>query len=287
MKIEGKKIAGEVMGRIKEGMDSRFCGNDKPLVLAVVYVGENPASEAFIKQKRKAAEELGVDFKIYRFGGEISNEKLREEVGRIAGQGVVGGVIVQLPLPERFNRQKILNAVPVEKDVDVLSEKAWGAFSLGRSKILPPAVAVVEEILSAFHFRLSTSCVGVVGAGTLVGKPMAVWFTGKVKQLTVFDEGSDLAELKDCDLVVTGVGKAGIIKPDYLKTGGGVIDFGYDSKGSPSTSSGYNSKRVIGDLDASDESKLEKLAFWTPTPGGTGPILVAKLFENFCKLKWN
>ncbi len=282
MKIEGKKIAAEIMERIKEGMDSRLRGNDKPLVLAVIYVGENPASEAFIKQKKKVAEELGIGFRVYEFSEEVSNEKLREEVVRIAGQGTVEGVVVQLPLPEKFNRQKILNAVPTEKDVDVLSEKAWGAFSLGRSKVLPPAVGVVDQILNieGIDSRFSSTAlttsrgndivVGVVGAGMLVGRPVAAWLSGKVKKLTIFDEGSDLSELSEYDLVVTGVGKAGIIKPDYLKTGGGVIDFGYEGG--------------KGDLDASDEERLEKLAFWTPTPGGTGPILVAKLFENFYKL---
>ena len=287
MKIDGRKIAEEIIERLK----NKVVLNDQaPLeikfltgqaqgkilpnkILAVVYVGENPASEAFIKQKKKVAEELGVDFRIYRFSGEMSNDKLRAEVVRIARQGAVGGVIVQLPLPEKFNRQKILNAAPAEKDVDVLSEKAWGVFSLGRGAVLPPAVGVVEEILLIFNFQLSTSCVAVVGAGTPVGKPVAAWLSGKVKKLAIFDEGSDLGELSEYDLVVTGVGKGEIIKPEFLKEGASVIDFGYEGG--------------RGDLDASDESKLEKLAFWTPTPGGTGPILVAKLFENFYKLNRN
>ena len=110
-KIDGKKIAGEIVEKLKE--------KEKPeKILAAVYVGSNPASEAFLKVKEKAAKELGVDFRVYSFSESISGEKLREEVGRISKMGVAGGVIVQLPLPDKFNKQKILNAVDLEKDVD-------------------------------------------------------------------------------------------------------------------------------------------------------------------------
>ena len=278
-KIDGTKIAGEIVEKLKE--------KEKPeKILAAVYVGSNPASEAFLKVKEKAAKELGVDFRVYSFSESISGEKLREEVGRISKMGVAGGVIVQLPLPDKFNKQKILNAVDLEKDVDVLAEKSLGAFYAERSAVLPPAVGVIKEILEKENvFKdLGEKKVAIVGAGFLVGKPAAVWFLGKVAEVAVFDKGSNLEDLKKYDLVVSGVGKAGLIKTEFLKEGAGVIDFGYDDKGSPSTGSGYNSKRVIGDLDASDEKKLEKLTFWTPTPGGTGPILVAKLMENFYEL---
>lgn len=265
-KIEGKEIQEEILAKLKE--------QEKPKrILAVIKVGENEAQTSFIKIKKQAAEKLGIDFRVYEFDEKISNEKLREEVGRIARQGGVGGILVQLPLPEGINRQKILNVIPIEKDVDVLSEKAWASFSLGRSRILPPSVGVVEEILKQEGWDLNDKKVAVVGAGFLVGKPVAEWLSGRVKKLSIFDEGSELEELRDYDLVVSGVGKAGIIKPEYLKEGAGVIDFGYDLG--------------KGDLDASNEDELEKLAFWTPTPGGTGPILVAKLMENFYKLNEN
>jgi len=264
-KIDGKKIAGEIVEKLKE--------KEKPeKILAAVYVGSNPASEAFLKVKEKAAKELGVDFRVYSFPESISGEKLREEVGRISKMGVVGGAIVQLPLSDKFNKQKILNAVDLEKDVDVLTEKSLGAFYAERSAVLPPAVGVIKEVLEREDIlkNLGEKKVAIVGAGFLVGKPAAVWFLGKVAEVAVFDKGSNLNDLEKYDLVVSGVGKAGLVKPEFLKEGAGVIDFGYDGG--------------KGDLDASDEKKLEKLTFWTPMPGGTGPILVAKLMENFYKL---
>lgn len=275
MKIDGRKIAEEIRVKIKKSFD--FAQDVKKThILAVVYAGENSASESFIKIKEKTAKELGVDFRVYKFSEDISNGKLREEVVKIGKQGVVGGLIVQLPLPLKINKQRILNAIPEEKDVDCLSEKNLGKLAGGREKILPPAVETVREILSIkeidSRFHGNDMMVAVVGAGFLTGKPIAAWLVGKAKEIAIFDEGSDLSELKKYDLVITGVGKAGIVKPEFLKDGAGVIDFGYEGgKGDL-------------DVDASDEKELEKLAFYTPTPGGTGPILVAKLFENFFKL---
>ncbi|MDD4761414.1 MAG: bifunctional 5,10-methylenetetrahydrofolate dehydrogenase/5,10-methenyltetrahydrofolate cyclohydrolase [Candidatus Pacebacteria bacterium] len=272
MKIDGKKIAEEIKEKIKNSFD--FVREAKrPHILAVVYAGENQASETFIKIKEKTAKELKIDFRVYKFSENISSKKLREEVVKIGKQELVKGLIVQLPLPEKINRQKILNAIPEKKDLDCLSEKNWGKLVLKKEGVLPPAVEAVKEILKIkeidFSLQGNNMRVAVVGAGFLVGKPVAVWMMGKVGELAVFDEGSDLNELKKYDLVVTGVGKAGIIKTEFLKEGAGVIDFGYDGG--------------KGDLDVNNEKELEKLSFYTPTPGGTGPILVAKLFENFFK----
>ncbi|MEE8131765.1 MAG: bifunctional 5,10-methylenetetrahydrofolate dehydrogenase/5,10-methenyltetrahydrofolate cyclohydrolase, partial [Candidatus Paceibacterota bacterium] len=206
----------------------------------------------------------------------FQNDGLREFVLKIALLKNVGGVILQLPLPDNLNRHYILNVIPREKDVDVLGERALGAFYTGRNPVLPPAVGVVDEILKAKNLKLKDSRVAVVGAGFLVGKPIAVWLMDKVKELAVFKRGSDLSELKNFDLVVSGVGQAGIIKPEMLKDGAGIIDFGYSVKNG----------KICGDLETNQliNKLTNQLSFYTPTPGGTGPILVVKIFENFYKL---
>ncbi|MEK7555383.1 MAG: bifunctional 5,10-methylenetetrahydrofolate dehydrogenase/5,10-methenyltetrahydrofolate cyclohydrolase [Patescibacteria group bacterium] len=277
-KISGAEIAKKIIDNLKQQqIPKKF--------LAVILVGENPASSSFLKQKEKVAKELGVDFRIYKFpnppAGGIKNDDLRKEAGKIALLKRVGGVIVQLPLPEHINKHYILNVIPREKDVDVLGERALGAFYNNRNFVLPPAVATVEEILNSLNsqsYILNSKKVAVVGAGFLIGKPIAVWLMDKVKELAIFGKGSDLLELKNFDLVISGVGQAGIIKPEMLKDDAGIIDFGYfiDENG-----------KIHGDFDVESlkakNSKL-KADFYTPTPGGTGPILVAKLFENFYKL---
>lgn len=270
-KINGQEIAGKIIANLKSQPVPKK-------ILAAVLVDSTSSPQvgsnlSFLKQKEKLAKELGVDFRIYNFPEEIKNDDLRKEVNKIASLKKVGGVIVQLPLPEHLNKHYILNVIPREKDVDVLGERSAGAFYAGRNPVLPPSVGVVEEIVNATGFMLHTSRVAVVGLGFLIGKPIATWLMGKCPEIYLLDEGSDLSILKQASLVISGVGKAGLIKADMLKADAVVIDFGYSMKNG----------KISGDFDASN-SLLHESGFYTPTPGGTGPILVAKIFENFYKL---
>ncbi|MEK7553537.1 MAG: bifunctional 5,10-methylenetetrahydrofolate dehydrogenase/5,10-methenyltetrahydrofolate cyclohydrolase [Patescibacteria group bacterium] len=269
--IDGKQIAQKIIEELKK--------QPKPdKIFAAVLVGGNPQSKSFLKQKEKVAKELGIDFRIYEFSAELNNDDLRKEVGKIALLKKVGGVIVQLPLPQHINRHYILNVIPREKDVDVLGERALGAFYNGRNSVLPPAVGVVDKILQTINYKLQTVSVAVVGCGFLIGKPIAIWLMDKVKELKIFERGGDLSDLKNYDLIISGVGQAGLIKPEMLKDGAGIIDFGYSIN---------ESGKIFGDFDISEiencKLKIENL-WYTPTPSGTGPILVAKIFENFYKL---
>jgi methylenetetrahydrofolate dehydrogenase (NADP+)/methenyltetrahydrofolate cyclohydrolase len=265
--IDGRRIA-------KETLD-RLAAMPKPAgFLAAVLVGGDKSSVSFLAQKERIAKQLGVDFRIYRFSADIKNDDLREEVGKIAKHKTCGGVIVQLPLPEPLNWYYILNAIPPEKDPDVLSERSLGAFYVGRSRILSPSVATVEAVARDAGKDIGASCVAIVGLGLLVGRPVANWIMRRAKETFLLRNGSDLALLKHADIIVSGVGKAGLVTPEMVKEGALVIDFGYgDGKGDF-----YASGREDGlPGDAMDVQ-------YTPTPGGTGPVLVAKLFENFYAL---
>lgn len=264
MIVDGKKIANTILEQCTAlPKTDKFC--------AAFLVGDDPASISFLKQKRNAAEKAGVDFRLFQSPAEIQSGELRSAIEKIVADDACGGAIIQLPLPSHIDRQNILNIIPLEKDVDVLSERALGAFYTGQSKILPPAVGVVEAICADQKYDLSSHSVAIVGLGFLVGRPIANWMKHKAKEIIPLEINSDISLLKSADLVITGVGKAHLIKPEMLKNGAAVIDFGYDS--------------MLGDFDACvldpDDSRV---AFYTPTPGGTGPILVAKLFENFYKL---
>ncbi len=266
--IGGKAIASDIIERLKSRpLPKRFLG--------AVLVGDDKSSISFLKQKEKTAKELGVDFRMYRFPKDITNDELRGEVGKIAAHKTCGGVIVQLPLPEHLNQYYVLNAIPKEKDVDVLCGQALGAFYVGRSEVLPPAVGTVNEIISTLNIELENCSVAIVGLGILVGRPIANWIMRRAKETMLLRSTSDLIALKDADIVITGTGRAGLISPDMLKDGASVIDFGY----------GTVEGKYSGDLDARELAvRAERLGFYTPTPGGTGPILVAKLFENFYEL---
>lgn len=224
MIIDGRHIASGVITRLKS-----LPKPDK--FLAAVLVGDDKSSVSFLAQKEKVARELGVDFRLYKFPAEIKNDELREEVGKIAGHKTCGGVIVQLPLPAQLNRHYILNAIPPEKDVDLLSERALGAFYAERSKVLPPAVGTVKEILESFNpdpAFLKSQSVALVGLGLLVGRPIATWVMWRAKETFLLRSTSDLAIAKQADIVIVGVGKAGLLTPDMVHDGACVIDFGYD-----------------------------------------------------------
>lgn len=268
--VDGRAIAANVLGRLKEvPAPKKF--------LAAVLVGDDKSSVSFLKQKERTANELGVDFRLYRFPAEIKNDELRRGVGKIVSHKMCGGAIVQLPLPEHLNWYYILNAIPKEKDVDVLSERGLGAFYVGRSGILPPAVGTVEELIADRQLLIADCSVAIVGLGLLVGRPIANWIMRRAKETILLRSVSDLGFLKRADVVITGVGQAGLVAPEMLNGGAGIIDFGY----------GTLDGKYAGDFDARSliAGRSSPVAWYTPTPGGTGPLLVAKLFENFYKLQ--
>jgi len=271
--IDGNKITKNIIERLK----SRGAP-DKILAAILVDSTSSPqvgSTESFLKRKEKTAKELKIDFRLYKFPKDISNDDLRNKIVKIATLKRVGGIIIQLPLPSHLNRQYILNAIPRKKDVDVLCEQSLGAFYAGRNIILPPAVGVVEEILKSYILNLKTLKIAVVGLGFLVGKPIATWLMGKCPEIYLLDAGSDFKILKQADVVITGTGKPGLIEPAILKEGAMVIDFGYSVKNG----------KICGDLDT-HSPLISRLSFYTPTPDGTGPIVVAKLLENFYKLNF-
>ena len=266
-KISGKEISQKIIDRLKAAKTPKK-------IMAAILVGNDPTSLSFLAQKEKVAKEVGVDFRLYKLPDGLSSDDLREEVGKISKPKNIGGVIVQLPLPKEINKYYVSNAIPREKDADVLGERALGAFYNDRNEVVPPAVGVVQEILESVDYELSDKKVAVVGLGKLVGKPISVWLTGKCAELFLLDSKSDLEIVGSADLIITGVGQAGLINTRIIKNDVGIIDFGYYY---------FEDGRLSGDFDPSPEA-LKKVAFFTPTPGGTGPILVAKLFENFYTL---
>ena len=279
MIIDGRKIAAEII----TDLQAKFTAQKVKKFMGAALVGPNPASENFLKQKAKVAAELGIEFRLYKLSSELTTDNLRQEIGRLAGVKSCGGFIVQLPLPKDVNLHYAMNAIPKEKDVDVLSEPALGAFYTGRSKILPPSVATVAELLARYVTNLRNSAVVVIGAGFLIGRPVGFWLQNRVAELTVFDEHAPYLreKLKDADVVVSGAGRANLFSAADLKSGAVVIDFGF-SQIETKDEQGEMKKKIVGDFVPPDprSHKLEAINY-TPVPGGTGPILVAKLFENF------
>lgn len=270
LKIDGAAIAQNSIDVLKKQPRPKK-------TLAAIVVGNDQASLTFVRRKLAIARELGIAFDFFQFSATDTEDAVAERMRGLSHDERVGGIVLQLPLPARFDRDALIAAIAIRKDVDNLT---------GRALVESPVVGVTKEIfaeVSKLHRspfnRLDDITVAVVGRGFLVGAPIIQWLereSASVSSLRFKAADIDTEDIQgfvaDADLIITGVGRAGLIDPRWLKDGAGIIDFGFPPDFTMGTAHGSRS----GDIPT-----LNHLAFYTPTPGGTGPILIAKLFENF------
>lgn len=269
--LDGKKLAEKILNNLKKKIKEKKL----KLTLAVVLVGANQISEIFINQKRMACEKVGVNFKLFKFPSKIKKQKLKKEIEKIVKRREISGVIVQLPLPKNFVPEEFLNLIPEEKDLDVLSEKSLGKFYQGVLPVLPPTVSGILCLLKNYQIKLTGKNIVIVGAGRLVGFPLALQLLRGKATVSVLNEFTkDTPSFtKKADILISAVGKPNLIKDKMVKKGVIVIDAG---------SSFYGGK-LVGDIDF--KSVSEKASYITPVPGGVGPMTVACLIENLIKIK--
>lgn len=254
--LDGKKIAQNILDYLK--------ALPRPeKYLAAVMVGEYPATLRFVERKKKTAEELGVDFRLVKLSSDAAETEIEVKVKKYAQDNSCGGIIVQLPLPVGIDRERVLKLIPLEKDVDALNGGA----------VISPAAGATDEFVKEARLKLrGLNCV-VVGTGPLVGQPIAKWLRQQEANVTVLDKGDDFSPLNTADLIVSGAGQPNLFSAKQFKNGIVVIDFGVN----------FSDGKLTGDFNPEPLEILNSKPEikYTPTPGGTGPVLVAKLFENF------
>jgi methylenetetrahydrofolate dehydrogenase (NADP+) / methenyltetrahydrofolate cyclohydrolase len=260
MIVDGKAIAAD----IREKLKAAYAALPAPLTLGIVVAGNDPVIESFVRIKKRFADTLGVKVEELRFPSEISAPELIEKIRNMT----CDGIIVQLPLPAILDTNAVLNAIPIKRDVDVLSLEAMAAFRQGTLTILPPVAGAMQEILERAHVSVAGKDVLIIGRGRLVGAPAELLFRHNDAHVTVVGRGTNLAELaREADIIVSGAGEPLLIKPDMLKAGAALIDAGTsESKG-----------KIIGDADP---RCADVASVFTPVPGGVGPIAVAMIFKN-------
>lgn len=266
-------LSGEVAARqILNSLKRRKI--EKRLTLAVVQVGDNEVSLKYIAEKKKVAKDLGIGFRLVSFPSRVSQATLIKAVGKIGKDKSVSGMIVQLPLPKHLNVQKILDAIPQGKDVDVLSSSSFAEFVLGIFPVLPPTVTAISLLLKKTKKKLEGTQVAVVGAGRLVGLPVSVWLAQQGAIVSLIQKGTKNSTqlIKGADIVISGVGKAGLITGTMIKRGAVVIDAG----------TSVESGKTQGDVDFKSVSK--KAGYLSSVPGGVGPLTVVCLFQNLFTL---
>jgi len=237
--------------------------------LATVLVGDDPASDVYIRLKHKASDAAGIAAVDYRLPAGTTEDELVELVEEVNGDDTVDGILVQTPLPEQIDEARIMRAIDPMKDVDGLNPFSAGQLYLGRQTLVPATPRGVMHLLDEYRIPIAGSRAVVVGRSSLVGKPMALLLLQANATVTIcHSRTEDLARhTLDAELLVAAVGVPGVITADMVKQGATVIDVGITR-----TEAG-----LVGDVEA---DVAEVAAFLTPVPGGVGPMTIAALLGN-------
>lgn len=243
--------------------------------LCAIQVGSDPASTLYINLKRKKTEQLGLIFEHVILDESVSQEEAKQNIQKVARDVSVGGMIVQLPLPEHLNRQELLDLIPIDKDIDCLSSGGLGAFFTGASQIIPATPYGVLKLLDFYNIAIEGKDVCIIGASNLIGKPLSLALTdiGATVTLCHIKTQNLKEQTRESDIVISAVGKAHIFGSEYFKPGQTVIDIGV----SKSTEG-----RMVGDIQFDEVSTIVENI--TPSPGGVGPMTIYALVENFVLL---
>lgn len=269
--IDGKKISADMRQSIKNsalGYKQKF---GREVGLAVVMVGENPASAIYVRNKIRACEEVGIKSFAYHLPENISQRELEELIKALADDDGVDGILVQLPLPAHISGSKVLSLIPTAKDVDGFSAENIGKLAMNESCLVACTPNGVMKMFEASGVDLSGKRAVVVGRSNIVGKPMAMLLLNANATVTVCH--SRTANLKEeclkADVLVAAVGRAKFITSDMVKDGAVVIDVGMNRD---------ENGKLCGDVDF--ENVKEKCSYITPVPGGVGPMTITMLMYN-------
>jgi methylenetetrahydrofolate dehydrogenase (NADP+)/methenyltetrahydrofolate cyclohydrolase len=255
--LDGKIVSAKILSDLKTQINSKKL---KPH-LAIVLVGEDPASVTYVNQKKKRGEEIGIKVTIHPFPASIEQTEVEDQIKRLNSDLSVKGIIVQLPLPDRFDKQALLAKIALPKDVDGLS---------GQSPYLSATAVGIMELLGYYHVPLQGQKAAVFGASDLVGKPVARLLTEAGARVDVIDIDTPKPEKisSQADIIVVAIGQPRFLTAAFVKKGAVVVDVGITK----------TEEGLVGDVDF---GQVEKLASYiTPVPGGVGPMTVAALLKN-------
>ena len=270
VKIDGKAVAASIRAELKVEADRIKQEKGDEICLAVVLVGDNPASHVYVRLKEKACHEAGFISVQHTLPKEISMEELLALIERLNSDPKVNGILVQLPLPSHLDESKVLDRIDVDKDVDGFHPLNVGLLSQKLAKLMPCTPAGCVELLDRYHIPIEGSHAVIVGRSNIVGKPVAVMLIHRNATVTICHSRSkNLAQItSQADILVAAIGKPNFITRDMVKEGAAVIDVG-------TTKVGNN---IVGDVDYANV--YDKAGWITPVPGGVGPMTIAMLMYN-------
>lgn len=286
--INGKKISEEIKHEVKQQAEALFKETGIIPGLAFILVGDNPASQVYVKMKGKACEELGFYSITLKLPTETSEAELIEKINALNSDPKIHGILVQLPLPSHINEHRILQTIDPIKDVDGFHPVNVGKLVIGLDTYLPCTPAGIQELLKRSNINPSGKHVVVVGRSNIVGKPIANILLQKKEwanaTVTICHTGTRNISYytKQADILIAAMGSAEFIKGDMIKPGAVVIDVGVNRIDDPNSEKGY---KLVGDVHF--ESAIEVAGAITPVPGGVGPMTIAMLMKNTLKAAIN
>lgn len=271
--LDGKSIAKEIREDLKKETESLKKEKGITPGLAVILVGENPASQVYVKNKIKACEELGINSIAHRIPEATTEEELLKLILDLNNDPAVHGILVQLPLPKHINTQKVMDEIIPEKDVDGFHPVNLGKLMMGEAVFPPCTPHGIMEILKRSRAKLTGVEAVIVGRSNIVGKPVALMLLQENATVTIcHSKTKDLGEVtRRADILVVAIGKAKLVTADMVKAGAVVIDVGINRVGD----------KLVGDVDYDEVSKIASAI--TPVPGGVGPLTIAMLMKNTIK----
>ena len=267
--LEGKPIA----EKIKEEIRREIAALKNKPVLASIMSGDNPGAASYVKSQQKTAESLGVEYQLHKLSNDTSESALIELIKKLNTDKLTNGIIIQMPLPDSIDYKKISQFILPEKDVEGMHPANVGKIAFGKATILPCTPASVMELLKETGIDLYGKEIVVVGHSEIVGKPLALILLDKFATVTVCHIGTSGAgkleeHIRRAEVLIVAVGKAGLIKGEWVKEGAIVIDVGINRV----------ADKIVGDVEFEE---AQKRASWiTPVPGGVGPLTVTMLMRN-------
>ena len=269
--INGKEVSAAVRMRIREETNRFFAEFDKRPGLAVVIVGEDPASQVYVRNKKRGCEEVGMYSEEYALPAETTEKELLSLIDKLNKDPKINGILVQLPLPDHLDAEKVLLAIDPRKDVDAFHPQNVGKIMIGNFSFLPCTPAGVMELLKHYNIDVCGKHCVIVGRSNIVGKPQAMLMLKENATVTVcHSKTKDIASItRQADILVAAVGRPCFITADMVKEGAVIVDVGINRMADG---------KLCGDVDFS--AVEPKASFITPVPGGVGPMTITMLLQN-------
>ncbi len=274
---EGKKIAQDLKDRMKEEIGILREKYSKTPLLACVQIGQHVASTVYIRSQAKVAEELGIDYRLLALPEDVSKKDLVFEIGKLNTDLGVHGIIIQSPLPKGLDLKEVISLIAPQKDAEGMHPQNLGKIVLGQKGVRPCTAQACMELMHSYQMKFYGKEAVIVGHSEIVGKPLSLMLLNEFATTTVChiatSEANKLvAHIAQADILVVAVGKAHLIKGEWIKEGAAVIDVGINRVGD----------RIVGDVEF--ESAQKRAACITPVPGGVGPLTVTMLMKNMLVL---